>query len=346
MSESDESGLSTDEVAVVSSGRRMARLLMLTAFGFGVGVLAVYTAVELPRQHATGAHFAPKRWVDLETLRGPSKADAATDSRRENLIRVAVAPVVSPEKSLQLYRKFVDWLGRRLDRVPVCLLRGSYSEVNDLVRYNLCDMAFVCTYPFVRGEHEFGMEVLGVPQVAGELSYRSLILVPSSSQAASLLDLRGKRFASGDVQSTSGWVFPALQLIDQGENPDTFFGKHVITGSHDRSVSAVVTGFVDGAAVHSLVYEQLVEEEPTIAEKTKVILESPPFGMPPVVVSPQLDPDLKAQLRAVMLSAHTDAAGKQVLASLRIERFVAPEEGLYDTVRELSAAWEAWESQR
>lgn len=225
-------------------------------------------------------------------------------------------------------------------------MRDSYSEVNDLVRYNRCEMAVVGTYPFVRGRREFGMEALVVPQVGGELSYHSLIVVPSSSRAASLAGLRGKRFASADLQSTSGWVYPALQLIEQGENPDTFFGEHVLTGSHDRSVSAVVGGFVDGAAVHSRIYQRMAADDPAVATKTKVIFTSPPFGMPPVVVPRQIAPDLKEQLRAVMLSAHRDPEGKQILASLRIDRFVVPEAGLYDAVRELSTAWETWESPR
>jgi len=41
------------------------------------------------------------------------------------------------------------------------------------------------------GEREFGMQALVVPQIKGETTYQSFIIVPQSSSAKSLLDLRG-----------------------------------------------------------------------------------------------------------------------------------------------------------
>lgn len=316
---------------------------MLAAFGFGAVAIAAYAVAELTQQGPTDSYFVPARWVSLAEpqvlpeIRYPPAPD------RKDSLRIAIAPLMSPEKSLELYRDFVSFLGQRLQRTPVCLRRGSSAEVNELIKYNRCEMAVVCSCEFVRGEAEFGMEPLVVPEIDGDVTYHSLILVPSSSKANTLLDLRGRRFASGDVLSATGWLFPSIWLLDHGEDPEVFFGEHLLTGGHDRSVLAVASGYVDGAAVDSLVYEQMVQEDRSIGEKTRVILKSPPFGMPPVVVPRQLAPELKEQLRAVMLKMHTDPDGKKALAPLRIDRFVVPEDGLYDTVRE---ALTRWESQR
>lgn len=324
-----------------SAGRRAGGLFLLAAVGVGAVVLLVYAVAELPPQHATGSRFAPKRWVNLDSPQSRPASPSAREAGEKAVLRIAVAPVISPEKSLELYQEFVDYLAERLHRTPVFLQRGSYAEVNDLIRYRQCDMAFVCTCAFVRGEREFGMEVLVVPEIGGQVSYQSLVLVPSGSEADSLLDLRGKRFASADVLSTSGWLFPATWLMNEGEDPESFFDEHLITRGHDRSVSAVSSGYADAAAVHSLVYAQTVEEDPSVGEKTRVIVRSPPFGMPPVVVPAQLDRELKDLLRAAMLKMHTDPLGRKTLAPLHIDRFVMPVDGLYDTVREASARWES-----
>ena len=58
-------------------------------------------------------------------------------------------------------------------------------------------------------------------------------------------------------------------------------------------MQAVIDGFVDGAAVHGLVYNQMVEENPSILQKVKILAKSGPFGIPPIVAHPNLDPELR-----------------------------------------------------
>ena len=320
--------------------RRQWQLYFLILFGGGVMIFALYIFVGLMRQNRMDSRFTPQRPINLDEPAQPSDGGQPLETLREPSLRVAIAPVISPEKSFRVYKKFVDYIAEKLDRAPVFLQRESYAKVNDLVRSDRCDVAFVCTYAFVRGEREFGMKVLAVPEIGGVVTYHSLILVPKSSQATELPDLRGKSFASADIMSNSGWLYPATWLKDHGEDANTFFREHVITGSHDQSIMAVASGFVDGAAVDSLVYDQMVDEDPSIAQETKIILKSPPFGMPPIVVPREIDPALKQQLLAVLLDMHADPEGRKILTSLRISRFVVPDDSLFDSVRESSKAWE------
>lgn len=184
------------------------------------------------------------------------------------------------------------------------------------------------------------MQLLAVPVVGGEITYHSYVIVPAASSAESLLDLRGRRFASADMMSNTGWLYPAMWLMDRGEDPAKFFGEHVIAGSHYRAVTAVITGFVDGAAVDSLVYDHMAREEKTFEERTRVIDKSPEFGIPPFVVHPSIDPDLRGKLLRAMLEMHRDAEGKRILKELGIDRFEKPPPDLYDGVRRAVAAWE------
>lgn len=316
-------------------------LAFLALLGFAAIGFALYNVVGVVDREGVDLRYAPQDQVNLEGPRAPVGGKAAQPVASRLALRVAVAPVISPEKSLEMYNAFVQYLAKKVNREPVYLQRQTYAETNHLVRYRRCDIAIVCAYPFVLGEREFGMQALVVPQVNGVVTYHSLILVPKTSQAASLLDLRGKRFASADIISNSGWLFPVSWLKSRGEDPDHFFAQHVITGSHDRSVKAVATGYVDGAAVDNLVYEQMAQEDPALSEKTKIITKSPPFGMNPLVVHPQIDVTLKNQLLRVLLGMHEDPEGRQVLAPLRIERFVAPEDGLFDGVRAAAKILEA-----
>ncbi len=318
----------------------LPRLILIVLCTIAV-IFVVYCIIELFGQNSIDSRYTPQRWVKIEEQN--ERADKeTTDSTPSNLpIRVAVAPVISPEKSLAIYQWFVDYLGAVLDRKAVLLQRQSYAEVNDLIRHGGCDIAFICTYPFVQAERDFGAKLLVVPQINGKITYKSYIIVPGTSKAVSLLYLRGKRFGSSDILSNSGWLFPAVWLLEKDEDPEYFFKEHVLTGSHDRSIMAVATGYVDGAAVDSLIYEFMVKEDPSLLDKTRIIMKSPDFGMPPVVVHPKMDPTLKERIADLLINMHEAPGGKVVLAKLGIDRFVVPDNTLYDSVRKAATIWES-----
>lgn len=114
-------------------------------------------------------------------------------------------------------------------------------------------------------------------------------------------------------------------LHELGHDHRGFFSEVVFTGGHDRSIRAVADGVADGAAVDSLVLETVLEEEPGIVERVRVVHTSPAFGNPPVVVHPAMDPALRGRLRDVLLSLHKSEEGPGALRELDIERFVQPD---------------------
>ncbi len=158
--------------------RRTAKIILAIILLVGVSV-AFYQVMKEIFPHNRISRFPVRDWISLE---GENEIDAIPAGKQENRqeIRIAIAPIVSPEKSMEMYDPFVNYVAGKLGRKPTALYRQTYSETNDLVRYQQCDIAIVCTYPFIRGEKEFGMQALVVPQVNGERTYQSIILVPRS----------------------------------------------------------------------------------------------------------------------------------------------------------------------
>lgn len=250
----------------------------------------------------------------------------------EQVIRMAVAPVLSPVPTFGLYQDLADYLTGELD-IRVELIQGqTYEEINNLVKSGEASVAVVCTNPYLQGRDEFGMEALVVPQVHGGTYYSSLLIERSDGTSSALADLRGSTFAFSDPLSNSGRLAPLYQLAQLGETPETFFRRTVFTYAHDNSIRAVADGVVDAAAVDSLVYEYMLISEPEVAEKVRVIETWGPFGINPVVVSPLLDTQVKEDLRTAFLEMARDPRGGRILRDLMIERFVLPEDGIYDSV--------------
>lgn len=215
--------------------------------------------------------------------------------------------------------------------------RKSYAEINKLIKLGDIDIAFVCGLPYVDGHEEFGMELLVAPQAYGETVYYSYIIVSSDSPIESFEDLRGKTFAFTDPLSNTGKLVPTYMIAKMGETPDSYFKKYVYTYAHDKSIKAVAQGIVDGAAIDSLIWEYLNHTNPEFTSKTKVIQKSPPCGIPPVVVHPGIEPELKKRLKQIFLNAHKDEKGRKILKVIMIDKFVVIDDSAYDSIREMKS---------
>ena len=259
-------------------------------------------------------------------------------------LRVAVANVISPTGTLESYTPLVRYLGRKLGRPVELLQRRTYAETNELILRGEADLAFVCTSAYVAGHEDFGMELLAAPVVNGDTVYYSVLIVPSDSEAESIDDLRGKTFAFTDPMSNSGRLYPNIMVHELGETPEHFFSNTFFTYSHDDAILSVAQGVADGAAVDSLVLEFTLARNPELAEQIRIIHFSPPFGIPPVVVGPEIRPQLQEELEEALLQMHLDTEGQKALSSLDIERFVLIEDNAYDTVREMVSALEMGEN--
>jgi len=303
-----------------------------------LALVAVCTLLIANLPHLCESRYEPEQQISLVESKVPANT-APNASDEKIILRVAIAPVISPENSLDDYKELVNYLAKKLNRQGKLLQRGTYAEINELVRHFCCDVAFVCTYALIRGEKAFGMKPFVIPEIEGAITYHSYIIVPASSEVTSLIELRNKRFASADLMSTSGWLYPALWLQGRGEQPESFFSEHMISGSHDRSIQAVFNNYVDGAAVDSLVYDQMARDVPGI-DQLRIIQKSPPFGMPPFVIHPETDPQLLKELKNVMLVMHEDPEGKRILDALDIGKFVMPIPGMYDSVKDAVKKWE------
>ncbi len=277
--------------------------------------------------------------VSLESKSGVSAVQqtgrSAYSQTSADSLRVAISGVLSPSKTLEYYQELLTYMEQKLGRQVTLTLKPTYAEVNDLIRGKRVDVGFVCTLAYIKGNEDFGMELLVAPQMYGKTVYYSYLIVPEESSAERLRDLRGTTFAFTDPLSNSGHLAPTYELSLLGDSPVTFFSRYIFTYSHDNSIVAIADKLVDGAAVDSLVYDQLVASNAELAAKTRVIARWGPYGIPPVVTSPELEPQLKQQLQDFFLDLDNSYEGKMLLNKLVIDEFVVIPDDIYDSVREM-----------
>lgn len=256
-------------------------------------------------------------------------------TKKTYALRLAVGAIISPKNTYIYYKEILDYISVRM-RVPVELVqRDTYEAVNQLIKNNEIDAAFVCSGAYVDGNRDFGMELLLAPQAYGETCYYSYIIVPNHSNVKKIEDLKGKKFAFTDPMSNSGKLIPTYILSKMGYTPQNFFSTYIFTYSHDKSIEAVANKLVDGAAVDSLIWEYINQINPALTSKAKIIQKSDPCGIPPLVVPKELNPIIKKNLKNILINMHTDPEGKKILDKIKIDRFVEIDDSAYDSIREM-----------
>lgn len=89
--------------------------------------------------------------------------------------------------------------------------------------------------------------VLTRMQPSGDTGYYSVMVTLQNSGIKGLEDMKGKSLGFADPNSTSGYLIPSIELVDEVGDIDKFFSKTGFQGGHENGVLAVLNGDVDAA---------------------------------------------------------------------------------------------------
>lgn len=259
-----------------------------------------------------------------------------SNASAQQTLKIGVAAMISPKETVKFYKEIVEYVGRKVG-IPVEMVqRESYDEMDNLLERGEVKIAFICSGPYVKNKEKFDVQLLVAPQSYGKPFYHAYIIVHKDSPVKSLADLQGKTFAFTDPKSNTGKLVPTYMIAKNfNKTPEQFFSNIIYTKSHDKSIEAVAKKIVDGASVDSLIYDYAAKKNPVYTSLTKIIEKSPPYGIPPVVVTKDFDPTLREKIKQAFLNMHNDPEGKKILDGIMVDKFIIPKDSDYNSVREM-----------
>ena len=244
-----------------------------------------------------------------------------------NSITVALTPDgLSPEQRVPLQNYLKQTMGRDVKLVTL----NSYSATLDSLSDGSVDFACLGAVTYVRGRARMGLVPL--VQRESDLQFHSLIIANTSKQIYSLNDLKGKQFAYGDINSTSGHVIPYLEMKRAGINPDTDLQSRY-SGEHSATVKLVEMGIVDAGAVDESVFNAMIKDGRADRSRLRVIYTSHPF-VDYVYVARRGVTDSEREKFAAALLGLKEGKNDEVLKLLRASKFVKANDAEYAAIRE------------
>ena len=173
------------------------------------------------------------------------------------------------------------------------------------------------------------------PKVNNATNYTGYIIAKKGSGIKSLNDLQGKSFGFVDKKSASGYVYPKAALIENGKNPDTFFGSTRFLGSHNKVIEAVLSGQIEAGATYSEAFDAAGANA---ADNLDIIFMTDPIPKDAIAAGPGVAPDVvKALIQAFEHMNDSDASVGSTMKSVKINGFVKAHDGDYDVVRKAAA---------
>ena len=294
--------------------------------------------------------------IQRRTLLAGLAAGAATRARAQSYKQAfpelvfAVVPAENASGVTDRYGPFVAYLGRQLGREVTLRVANDYAAVIEGQRAGNIHVAYYGPASFARAL------VTGVKTTAfaidvnsdGSKGYYSVFYVKADSPYKTIQDLKGQALGLVDPNSTSGYNMPLFALNKLGINAEQFFGRVLITGSHENAVLALQQGTVQAAAnfwnapddsnLTRMLNKGMVKRadgKPATVDDFRIVLKSDLIINGPTAYLDTLPEELKSAIRTAWLdAAKNDKAAFDRLSDGKNQPFQATDNAAYgDTVK-------------
>jgi len=235
----------------------------------------------------------------------------------------SVVPAENASGVVDRFNPFVAYLSQQLGTKVTLRVANDYAAVIEGQRSGQIHIGYYGPASFARALITGAKIEAFVIDVNsdGTKGYYSVFYVKKDSPYQSVGDLKGKNLGLVDPNSTSGYNMPLFALNKLGiPDAEKYFGKVIVTGSHENAVIALAQGTVDVAANWwnadddsnlTRMLDKHMVKGPDGKELNKddfrIILKSDLIINSPTAMLTTLPPDLRNAIRAAWMDAPTKA---------------------------------------
>lgn len=149
-----------------------------------------------------------------------------------------------------------------------------------------------------------------------------------------IANVAGKTVAFVDAASASGYLIPALQLIQNGLDPNEDVNG-IFAGGHDNAVISVYNGDADVGLSFNDARGNVVDELPDVGEQVVVFAWSRNIPNDGAAVRSELPEDLKQAIVDAFIDYASTDEGKEVLNAIyNIDDIVPADVSAFDVIRD------------
>ncbi|HEV8485577.1 MAG TPA: putative selenate ABC transporter substrate-binding protein [Blastocatellia bacterium] len=257
---------------------------------------------------------------------------AGSNGSTSKTLRMSMIPTTDPGKVIRESQPLVTYLEKEVDAKIDLTVPTNYAAVVEAIANDQVDIAYLGGFTYVQASKRSG--VVPLVQRERDRNFHSLFITHAESGINSLSDLKGRRFAFGDVNSTSGHLMPEYFMREAHVDPEVI-SNAIYSGGHDATALAVANKKVDAGALDETVYQKMVADGKLDAKQVTVFYTTPPFFDYVWVARKTLDPSIAESFSSAMLKLQANnVSQKAILDLLNATSYVKAEDRNYDRLRQ------------
>lgn len=229
---------------------------------------------------------------------------------------MGLVPVANSEKLTEDIAPFHEMLSKNMGIKVEGFIASNYVGVVEALGTGTVDFALIPPFAYMLANKKNGSEaLLSTLDKHGENGYYSVLIVKADSGINNIKDLAGKKFAFVDPSSTSGYIFPAVILKDNGLDIEKDIQAQ-FSGGHDKSIQLLINGDVDAIGTYERAINKYLKEFPNLDKQLKILIKSDLIPGVTLTVSPKVDKETKEKIIKAFTEVGNSEEGKAILSDL------------------------------
>ncbi|MCW9004264.1 MAG: phosphate/phosphite/phosphonate ABC transporter substrate-binding protein [Gammaproteobacteria bacterium] len=214
----------------------------------------------------------------------------------------------SPQEDSRQYLPFLSYLEKSTGYQFELRFTPKKSSIIDELGQGNVHFAALGAVSYIKAHEKYGVSSIARGlNLHDKANYQSIIVVNKSSTIKTVGDLKNKRFAFGDINSTQGHLIPRIILQQHSINL-TNLKSYEYTGSHQNCAEAVITLKADACGMQDTMARVMAKEN-----KLKILYESTYYPSSGVAANQRLPPDVVERVRQALLNFDPQGKHKEGL---------------------------------
>ena len=229
-----------------------------------------------------------------------------------------------PESRIRKFQPIADYVGSKLAKVGIT--EGEVQVAPDVdvlsawMASGEVDLYFDSVYPAMVIMERSGAIPILRRWKDGVSEYSTFFIARRESNFTDLASIQGKMVALQKPESTSGFMFPMVSMLDVGLTPvEKAEPNHpvasnevgyVFSGRDHTTVEWVLNGKVDVGAMDNQAYQKLTDGE---REQLVILAKTELFPRQVVLASPELKPEQIEAIKTVLSDMDESKQGRIIL---------------------------------
>lgn len=258
-------------------------------------------------------------------------ATGLTCASADTPLLLGIHPYKAPSKLLTAFTPLANYLSEALERRVEIRISPDYQAHIQAIGEDQLDIAYMGPASYVALTENYGKKPLLAKQVIhGKASFRGAIVTRQDTNLHSLAELKGKRFAFGDPQSTMSSLLPRYMLLKAGVTLDDLAAYHFL-GSHDNVALGVLSGDFDAGGVKEAVYKKYRPRG------IKLITYTPEIAEHLFVAGKHMKPGMVRRICNLLLDLDRTAEGRRIMRAIKpgMTAMIKAKDSDYQTLRDI-----------